>query len=283
MKKTLLFVFALSISQWFMGQDLKKLWEVTDLEAPESVVRYNGHFYVSNVSGQPAEKNGNGFLTKLGPNGTVNELKWLTGFNAPKGLGVFKNHLYVADIDRVALVNLDSGQIEKWYMAEGATFLNDIEIDAKGTVYITDTFGGNAIYQIKNDEISLLIKNEQLDYPNGLKLIGNILYVATWGVVTNPETFGTDVPGSLLALDLKDNSIKKVTEQTGNLDGLVRFENGFVVSDWISGKLSFIGENGEVKALKALNPGTADIEYVKEKKLLLVPQMLDGKLTAFKL
>ncbi len=209
MKKILIIAIVFCAAQWTVAQDLKKVWEVTGLEAPESVVQYGGNFYVSNVSGQPAEKNGNGFLSKIGPDGSIVELKWLNGFNAPKGLGVFKNHLYVADIDRVAVVNLDEAKIEKWYSAEGATFLNDIEIDAEGTVYITDTFGGNAIYQIKDDAIGILIKDERLDYPNGLKLVGDLLYVSTWGVVTNPETFGTDIPGSLLTVNLTDKSINK--------------------------------------------------------------------------
>ena len=47
------------------AQNLKKIWEVETLEAPESVVYYNGAYYVSNVSGQPAEKNGKGFISKL--------------------------------------------------------------------------------------------------------------------------------------------------------------------------------------------------------------------------
>lgn len=281
MKKVFLFTLLLNLPQFFVAQELKQLWEVTDLEAPESVVAYKNHLYVSNVSGQPAEKNGNGFLSKVDMAGKVIELKWLTGFNAPKGLGVYGNHLYVADIDSVALVDLDKGTIEKWYAAKGATFLNDIEIDEKGTVYVTDTFGGNAVYQIKNDQIDLLIKDEQLDYPNGLKLDGDTLYVASWGVVTNPETFETDVPGSLLAVNLSDQSINKVTQPTGNLDGLVQYGDDFIASDWISGKVVRINSNGEVKMLKSLQSGAADINYLEKKNVLLVPQMLAGKLTAF--
>ncbi len=281
MKKVFLLTLLLTVPQFFIAQELQPIWEVNGLEAPESVAVYENHLYISNVSGQPAEKNGKGFLTKIDMEGKIIESKWLTGFNAPKGLGVFKNHLYVADIDRVALVDLDQGTIEKWYEAEGATFLNDIEIDAKGTVYVTDTFGGNAIYQIQNDKIGLLIKDEQLDYPNGLKLDGDTLYVASWGVVTNPETFETDIPGSLLAVNLSDQSIDKVTQPTGNLDGLIRFEDDFIVSDWISGKISLITSDGEVSILKSLELGTADINYLEKENVLLVPQMMEGKLTAF--
>ncbi|PRX54367.1 SMP-30/gluconolactonase/LRE family protein [Flagellimonas meridianipacifica] len=281
MKKLVFVSMTLFLVQWLNAQNLKKDWEVEGLEAPESVVYHNGTYYISNVSGQPAEKNGKGFITKLDSNGEIVGLKWLEGFNAPKGLGIFDNYLYVADIDRVGLVNLKTGEIEKWYQAEGATFLNDVEISPNGIVYVSDTFGGNAIYKIEEDAIELLVKDEKLDYPNGLKLDGNQLYVATWGVVTNSETFGTEVPGALIALDLKNKSIKSITDSFGNLDGLVRYENGFIVSDWISGAISVIDAEGGVTILEQINPGTADIEYLEEENILLVPQMLDGKLTAF--
>ena len=128
------------------SQELTERWEVAGLEAPESVVYYQNAYYVSNVAGQPAEKNGAGYITKVDLDGSVIEQKWAVGFNAPKGLGVFGSTLYVSDIDVVHVVSIESGKILKSFQAEGATFLNDIEIDKKGVVYITDTFGGNTIY-----------------------------------------------------------------------------------------------------------------------------------------
>ena len=266
-----------------MGQELTKKWEVSGLEAPESVVLYKDAYYVSNVAGQPAEKNGQGYISKVGLDGTITIQKWATGFNAPKGLGIYKSQLYVADIDRVLVVDLNSGSTLKTYEAAGATFLNDVEVAKNGTVYITDTFGGNAIYQIEKGEISIFLKDEKLDYPNGLKINGSDLYVASWGVVTNPKTFGTDVPGKILKVNLKTKSISEVTKPTGNLDGLINFNGGFIASDWISGKLLSISKEGETKDLLDLNAGSADISYARKQKLLLVPQMMDGKLAAYEL
>lgn len=266
-----------------IGQTLNKKWEVSGLEAPESVVKFNDTLYVSNVAGQPAEKNGAGYITKVGLDGKIITQKWATGFNAPKGLAIFNGQLFVADIDVVAVVDLNNGTIIKTYKAEGATFLNDVEVSKDGTVYITDTFGGNAIYQIKNDEISILIKDDQLDYPNGLKLNGKDLYVASWGVVTNSETFGTDVPGKVLKVNLENNTISELTQPTGNLDGLVNYKKGFIASDWIAGKILIVSKEGETKEVLDLNAGSADIMYLKKEKTLLVPQMMDGVLTAYEL
>ncbi len=283
MKKIVLTTVLLALFLNSNAQKINKLWEIENLEAPESVVHYKGHYYVSNVSGQPAEKNKQGFISKIDEQGKLITLKWLSGFNAPKGLGIYKNKLYVADIDSLAVVNLDSGSIDKWYHAEGATFLNDVEISTDGTVYVTDTFGGNAIYILKNDTLSILFKDARLDYPNGLKLKGNKLYIASWGVVTNSETFETEIPGSLLVMDLTEKSVSTISKNIGNLDGLVNFKEGFITSDWIAGKLMFINQNGEAQDLIDLNAGSADIEFMADKNLLLVPQMLDGKLVAYEL
>ncbi|MEO1050925.1 MAG: hypothetical protein AAFX87_09865 [Bacteroidota bacterium] len=265
------------------AQEFKKLWEVSSLEAPESVVfdKKNKRYIVSNVAGQPAEKNGQGYLSIVDTNGKVTHQKWATGFNAPKGLGIHGQQLYVADIDVVSVVDLKSGKVVKQYKAEGATFLNDVEVAKDGTVYITDTFGGNAIYKISKGDISLWVKDEKLNYPNGLKIKGKEIYVASWGVVTNAETFGTEVPGVLLAINLSDKSIRQVTSPTGNLDGLQVMDNKFLVSDWIAGGLMTIDANGEVKEVQDLNAGSADILLLQKQNILLVPQMLDGKLIAY--
>ncbi|MDW3195718.1 MAG: hypothetical protein R8G66_25310 [Cytophagales bacterium] len=262
------------------AQTLTKEWEVSGLEAPESAVFYNGNYYVSNVAGQPAEKNGLGYLTKIDKKGIISELKWLEGFNAPKGLAVYNNQLFVADIDRVAVVDLATTEIVKWYDAAGATFLNDVEV-VNNRVFISDTFGGNSIYVIEKEEISLWLKDERLDYPNGLMNDGNKLLVASWGVVTDPATFGTDIPGKLIAVDLKTKKIQDVSSSTGNLDGLVKWKKNYIVSDWIAGGILTIDKKGNSNQILDMNAGSADLTYISEANLLLVPQMIDGKLTAF--
>ena len=281
--KKLVILISVFTALHLQAQEFTKLWEVNTLEAPESVV-YNSQtdeYYVSNVAGQPAEKNGQGYITVLDKDGQVVNQKWITGLHAPKGLALYNDHLYIADIDRVVKVDVNSGTIQAEYTAEGATFLNDVESDGKGAIYITDTFGGNAIYKIENNEISLWLKDEMLNYPNGLKINGNSLYVSTWGVVTNPETFETEVPGVLLAVNLSTKAITTFGSPFGNLDGLQNLGNKFLVSDWIAGGLLSVDENGTVEKLKDLNAGSADILYREDAGILLVPQMIDGALTAY--
>src|SRR5690242_16082702 len=87
------------------AQTLQKIWETSGLEAPESVL-YNSAqkvYYVSNVVGTPTDKDGNGYISQLDENGKIVNQKWVTGLNAPKGLGLYNGKLYVADIDQVVV------------------------------------------------------------------------------------------------------------------------------------------------------------------------------------
>ena len=277
--------WVLFLSLTSSAQELKNTTTIRSLAQPESAVFLATEkvYFISNVSGQPAEKNGLGYITQIDENGQLIKDKWATGFNGPKGLAIHGKKLYVADIDVVKVLDVTNGNLLDTYDAVGATFLNDIEIDPQGTVYVSDTFGGNAIYRIKDGEISLWFKSEKLNYPNGLKIKDGNLYVASWGVVTDPETFGTDVPGKLMRVSLTTKEIEDVTGPLGNLDGLVSYADGFLVSDWIAGKLIKIGKDGTSEEILKLSPGSADLFINQQEQLLLVPQMLDNSLNFYKI
>jgi hypothetical protein len=265
------------------AQTLEKLWESTGLEAPESII-YDGKeksYYVSNVVGSPTDKDGNGYITKLDENGKVVTQKWVTGLNAPKGMGIHNGKLYVADIDNVAVIDIATGKIESTLPAPGATFLNDIAVSSKGDVYISDTFGGNTIFRIQNGKMEQWLKDEKLDYPNGLFVQGNDIIVSSWGVVTNQQTFETAVKGKLLKVSITDKQIEDISKSFVNGDGLAAYKNGYLVSDWVQGKIYFVDNKGESKELGSYNAGTAD--FLLKGNTLLVPQMSEGKILAFSL
>jgi sugar lactone lactonase YvrE len=263
------------------AQTLEKLWETAGMEGPESIIYDAGQksYYVSNVAGSPIDKDGNGYIAKLDEKGKIVTQKWVTGLNAPKGMGIHNGKLYVADIDQVAIIDIASAKIEKTLPAEGATFLNDVAVSAKGDVYISDTFGGNTIYRIQNGKIEQWLKDEKLDFPNGLFVKGNEIIVSSWGVVTNQQTWETAVKGKLLSVSTDDKKIKDISKSFVNGDGLTAWKNGYLVSDWMAGKIFFVDNKGEVKEVGSYNSGTADF-YLHD-KTLLIPQMMEGKILAF--
>ncbi len=266
---------------------ITKLWETSDneLQTPESVIHdpKRNVLYVSNINGAPTEKVENGFISKLSPEGKILDLKWFNeSLWAPKGMAISDDHLFVADISRVVEIDLASGKLINTYPVEDAVFLNDIAADQNGDLYISDMMT-NTIHRIKDGKIEAWLSNEKLASPNGVTVVDGQLIVGTWGVMDG-EGFETSVPGHLISISLCSKEITDLgsAEPVGNLDGVERTSSGnFLVTDWIAGKLLLLSSDGGVETLLDLDQGSADIEYIKESGLILIPMMKNNKVIAY--
>ncbi|MBI4263264.1 MAG: hypothetical protein HY657_02715 [Acidobacteria bacterium] len=52
---------------------------------------------------------------------------------------------------------------------------------------------------------------------------------------------------------------------------------GYVVTDWIAGKILHVGPGGEVRELRSFAQGTADHAFVPSGNILVVPHMNENK------
>jgi hypothetical protein len=260
-------------------------WEVSaGLEAPESVYFHasSGVLFASNVGkGGATAKDGGGYISKLSLEGKMLEPKWVAGLNAPKGLRSHGGTLWVSDIDRLVGIDIAKGEIRHQIEAEGAQFLNDVATDREGAVYVSDMLA-NKIYRYKDGQLSVLAEGAHLESPNGLLVHGNRLVVAGWGTGIRDD-FSTQTPGRLFSLNLNGEDKRLITpEPTGNLDGVEAVgDKGYLVSDWYAGKVYYIGKGGKTELLLQLPRGAADLAYLPKQRLLIVPQMLENKVTAF--
>ena len=261
-----------------------KVWEVSGLMGPESAV-YDSRrdmIYVSNVNGQPNEKNGKGFLSKLNPDGSMAMLKWIVGMNGPKGLVIDGNRLYVSDIDSLHVIDIGRGKIIATHKAPKSKFLNDTAVDSAGRVYVSDMVG-NAIYRLDGGNFTLWLKSDALEFPNGMTVQGDRLLVASWGVMT--EGFSTKIPGHLKSVSITTKEIISLGDGSpvGNLDGLEPDGPSYLVTDWMAGGLFRIAASGKAELLLDLKQGSADLEFIEAKRLVIIPMMMDGKVMAFKI
>lgn len=260
-----------------------ELWTTDGFMNPESAL-YDGRndiIYVSNVNGGPMDKDGAGHISRMTKDGKMQDSEWVTGLNAPKGLVQFENQLYVSDIDQLVSIDVDTGMVIGTWDAEGAKFLNDLAVDEKGRVYVSDMLT-DSLYRLDGDELTLWLQDEALQHPNGLQVDGDRLLIAPWGKDLQDD-FSTKVLGHLIAVDLNSKSISTVGsgEPVGNLDGLESDGQGnWLVTDWMAGALYRIDPNGNADLLMDLNQGSADLGVINDEAMVIMPMMNDNTVMA---
>jgi hypothetical protein len=250
---------------------LQKVWETdTVLTTVESTL-YDPKanvIYASNIEGHHSTKDGKGSISKLKPDGTISQLKWVSGLNAPKGMTILHDKLYVTDINKLVEINLAEGKIVKQYPVPEATFLNDATNDGRN-VYFSDTQTGK-VHVLENGKVSTL--TEGMEGINGL------------AVNDTGELFILDGKG-LRAYNRQDKSSQFINHGVTGGDGLVILDDStYIVSRW-QGQVYLI-KNGKEQLLldtQADSSNTADIDYIKDQQLLIVPTFMKNKVVAYKL
>lgn len=246
-------------------------WETdSTLKVPESVLfdKDNQVLYVSNIDGtDPWAADGKGSIGKVGLDGKIISVEWVTGLNAPKGMGMYNGKLYAADLTNLVVIDIASGKIDTTVSIPGAVGLNDITIDSKGIVYISDS-PGKQVFRFENGESQLLLSD--LNGPNGLLIKGNELYV-----LDNMGMYKMNA----------DKSLSKITDGLdGNADGLENVKgNDYLISCW-EGLIWYLNEDGSKEILldtRAQQKNTADIGFDPDSKTVYVPTFFKNTVTAY--
>jgi hypothetical protein len=283
MKLLLLFLLASLNTAWAEGGNLEKVWEIGGVKNPESVSYDAGNnvLYVSSVNGPPAAKDGNGFISRVSLDGKMLTPEWITGLDGPKGTFVINGKLYVSDIDTLVEIDIAAGAISHRYPAKGAKFLNDVAAGADGTVYVSDS-ATQTLYRLRNGRLEAWLTDAKLNGPNGLLVEKNRLLVASMGTFSKQGPRGD---GQLLAVSLADKSITSASggHALGNLDGLeADADKGYYLTNWPAGKLLYLPRSGSVRELLSVVPGTADLEYIPSRRLIVIPLMMSSKVVAYR-
>jgi hypothetical protein len=255
---------------------LTELWRTdTILRTCESVL-YDGQrqvLLVSCINGAPSEKNGEGYIAMLDVEGNVKSLQWVTGLNAPKGMGIFGDHLFVADIDQLVVVDIGKAEIVERIPVEGATFLNDIAIDTDGTVYFSDSDTG-LIWKYKNGKTEPWI-TEGLERPNGL-------FVEESRVLLTCSQ-----SSDLKVIDKTSGTYETVTRDIGHGDGVefTGIEGYYIVTSWSGEIFLVLPDYSRVTLLKTSDQqiNSADIGFNREKQVVFVPTFFDNRVVAYSL
>ena len=260
-------------------------FNASNFDSPESIIvdPEEGSYYVSNINGDFAAKDGNGYISKIDPTGKTVIQKFIgskleeSTLNAPKGLMIVGRNLFVTDIDMVRGFDKETGKptVAVDLSKLGAKFLNDITVDGKGFIYVSDTMA-NRIYKIDTNrhyETEIFMDSPDLGMPNGLLINpkSKHLIVVTYG------------SGRILEID-RAKKIHVVKRGLSTLDG-VDYDNkgNLYVSSFEKGeiyKISYYGRGTLTTSLSGLTT-PADISFDLRKNELLVPSMKGGTVATY--
>ncbi|MFO7181323.1 MAG: SMP-30/gluconolactonase/LRE family protein [Pseudomonadota bacterium] len=254
------------------------------LSTPESVLHDEAQdrYLVSNINGSPLEKDNNGFISELAPDGSVKNLRFIAGgekkvtLNAPKGLLLVNDVLYVTDIDVVRRFDAKTGAPKGDIAVPGAHFLNDLAAAPDGRVFVSDSGpkmeGPGAVYVIDKAGKVKPFATGELGAPNGLWFRDGRLLVATIG---SNDVYELDASG-------KRTDLAKLPK--GGLDGIVLLADGtLLISSWEGSAVYRGSPGGTFEAVIAGIDGPADIGFDAKRGLVLVPRFNGNAVEAYAL
>jgi hypothetical protein len=265
MKQVVLVVVPIFLSFVAFAQPgLQKLWESdsVSLQGPESAlfdpISYS--LYVSSMK--------SGSIVRIRPDGKLIKADWVTGLESNKGSALYKDLLYTAETAGIAVIDVKKAALIKRIPIDGAVNLNDVAIDEKGVLYVSDTRAGK-VYRMENHQPKLYL--DSLPGANGLLAVKKDLYVVT-------------------STSLKKIDANKITRTIADgfesgLDGIVMLsKNEFILSNY-KGMLYYVKAGGSKQLLldsRKAGIMANDISYNRKTKTLYVPSFASNCIIAYK-
>ncbi|MDP6635647.1 MAG: hypothetical protein QGG42_12155 [Phycisphaerae bacterium] len=247
------------------------------LSAPECVIHCEDEdvYLASNINGGVIAADGNGFISKINPDGSVKELKWIDGatdgvtLNAPKGLAVLAGKLFVADVAHVRIFDIKTGKPTASVKIKEASFLNDVAA-GKDAVYVTDTglkvengkfgpSGTDGVFKVRPDGgYEVVAYDTKLGQPNGIMVDGDDLLLACWG------------SGKVIRIDPKGKRSELPKPPKGMLDGIFRTKDGILmVNSQVDNEIYTLESDGSYTLFAGNLDPVSDMAYDPKRHRLI--------------
>lgn len=244
-------------------------------------------YLVANMGGGGPSRDGNGFVSRVGPAGRVLALKWIASgargarLDAPKGLALRGDTLAVADIGRVRYFDRRSGE-PLGEVALPGRIMNDVAWSSDGSLWITDTgpertppmdttSDMDAIWHVTRGAVDTVARGLALDRPDGLVIDGGDALVATFGaarIERVPVNAHRAASGTTFA-----------AMPAGRVDGLRALANGdLLVTSWDAGTVWRRTRGGALRPLLTDVKSPAGVAVDTRRGRLAITSMQDNAL-----
>ena len=255
---------------------IEEVWRTDTLMKTCESVRYDElrqQLYVTCINGKPWEKDGQGFIGLLNMNGSIKTERWITGLDAPKGMGILEGKLYVADLDQVAVIDIEKAEVLKKIKIPGAEQLNDIAVDKNGKIYFSDSSTG-WIWTLEDDKPVKWVEGAW-ERPNGLYIEDKRVLLASSG------------SQDLTEISLEDGSQTVLVTEIGHGDGVENIgkEGHYIVTSWSGEIFLILPDYSKLSLLKTSEEGinTADIGFNIAEQIIYVPTFFTNQVVAYRL
>ncbi|MGH7618102.1 MAG: SMP-30/gluconolactonase/LRE family protein [Gemmatimonadaceae bacterium] len=272
-----------------------KVGETAGMQTPESV-RYDPEldvYFVSNINGNPSQHDNNGFIAVVRADSAGAPPKKLieggqngVTLDAPKGLALVADTLWVADIDHVRAFNRTTGAkvADIDLSKRGATFLNAVAIGCDGAVYVTDTGlmfdstgtashpGKDQIFKIAGRRVTVM-RPDSLNAPNGI----------TWDAANSRFLLAPFSGKAVQTWKQGDKSTTTLATGAGQFDGIEVLKDGrILVSSWADSTVDVV-QNGALSKLITGVGSPADIGVDTKRMVVAIPRFNDNKVEYYKI
>jgi sugar lactone lactonase YvrE len=266
--------------------DVRRVASIANFRSPESV-RYDAEqdvWFVSNIAGFGSDKDGRGYIVRIRADKldsmSVFAISGVNGaqLDAPKGLAIQGDTLWVADIDQLRGFNRKTGApvgtID--FRSHKPTMLNDVALAPDGTLRVTDSGilmtdkgilrpGGDKIFAVGSGHaITVLQSGVQLGEPNGISWDSS---GKRW-IVVGFKRFNARV-------DAWPADFSKATTlysgDGGQFDGVEVLPGGAIVyTSWTDSSLHVVADGKDRKLVRFVPEG-ADIGYDTKRGIIAIP------------
>lgn len=275
--------------------EAQKVGETGELRVPESV-RYDAQldvYFVSNIDGNPSEKDNNGYIARVHADSLDRATVLVRGgtrgifLNAPKGMAIQGETLFVADIDMLRKFDKRTGDYFGAVSLReyNATFLNDVVVGPDG-IYVTDTGirfdaqgnmtrpGENRVYRVNGLRITIVLRGDSLANPNGI----------AWDAANARFILAPFGGPDLMAWNPGTAQTTGIVAGPGGYDGVEVLSNGnILVSSWTDSTVHVVHGGSHIMPLVRNVPAPADIGVDTKRNIVAIPRFNDGKVEYYRI